>query len=228
MRGLSSKRVSLISRHAYPSRPESHSTVPTIVIGTFLETRVSKCMSSRIRRWQTRQQPPGHHLLLNVVAVRPVVNRTVGLDQNEKHQCKYIDCPSCHEYVNGETHRCFIQIVPKPQANQKRKRKRGTPDTVPEEEVPPLHVFFDIEAMQPQERHIANLVVAETEDDDQPVCFPGHHCVRDFLEWLDTLTLNDTRQVNVLAHNFQGYDGLFCHSSILWRQPDRSTTPERV
>ena len=133
--------------------------------------------------------------------------QNVGLDQIEKHQCYYIDCPSCHEYVDGETHRCFIQIAPKPQANKK-KRKRTT-ETVPEDEVPPLHVFFDIEAMQPQEQHIANLVVAETEDDDQPVCFPGNHCVRDFLEWLDTLTLNDTRQVNVLAHNFQGYDGYF-------------------
>ena len=149
--------------------------------------------------------------------------QNVGLDKIEKHQCGYLDCPSCHEYVDGETHRCFIQTAPKPQANKKRKRKqqggprakRGAaaapaePETVPEEEVPPLHVFFDIEAMQPQEKHIANLVVAETEDDDQPVCFPGHHCVRDFLEWLDTLTLNDTRQVNVLAHNFQGYDGYF-------------------
>jgi len=26
---------------------------------------------------------------------------------------------------------------------------------------PPLHVFFDIEAMQPHEQHIANLVVAK-------------------------------------------------------------------
>jgi len=72
---------------------------------------------------------------------------------------------------------------------------------------PPLHVFFDIEAMQPHEQHIANLVVAETEADDRPVRFTGEHCLRDFLEWQDTLTLNDTRQVNVLAHNFQGYDG---------------------
>ena len=136
--------------------------------------------------------------------------QNVGLDKIEKHQCGYLDCPSCREYVDGETHRCFIQTAPKPQASQKRKRKRGTTETVPEEEdQPPLHVFFDIEAMQPQEQHIANLVVAETEDDDQPKCFPGHHCVRDFLEWLDTLTLNDTRQVNVLAHNFQGYDGYF-------------------
>jgi len=78
-----------------------------------------------------------------------------------------------------------------------------------EEESPPLHVFFDIEAMQPYEQHVPNLVVAETEDDDRPVRFPGDHCIRDFLEWLDTLTQNDTRQVNVLAHNFQGYDGYF-------------------
>ena len=87
--------------------------------------------------------------------------QNVGLDQIEKHRCHYIDCPSCHEYVDGETHRCFIQTAPKPQANKK-KRKRTT-ETVPEDEVPPLHVFFDIEAMQPQEKHIANLVVAETE-----------------------------------------------------------------
>ena len=136
----------------------------------------------------------------------------------DNHQCGYIDCPCCHEYVDGATHRCFIQIATQDK-KRKRKRQRGPRpkrrvDATPEEEddedsIPPLHVFFDIEAMQPQEQHIANLVVAETEDDDQPMCFPGNHCVRDFLEWLDTLTLHDTRQVNVLAHNFQGYDGYF-------------------
>ena len=35
---------------------------------------------------------------------------------------------------------------------------------VNEEELPTLHVFFDIEATQPQEQE-ANLIVAETEDD---------------------------------------------------------------
>ena len=49
--------------------------------------------------------------------------QNVGLDKIEKHQCGYIDCPSCHEYVDGETHRCFIQTAPKPQA-KKKKRKR--------------------------------------------------------------------------------------------------------
>ena len=157
----------------------------------------------------------------------------VGVERIQRHQCWHIDCPSCHEYVDAQTHLCFIQRAPKPQEEKKKKRKkkrqggprakRGavaagvqTPHAPEEEEqeddvddLSPLHVFFDIEAMQPHQQHIANLIVAETEDDDDPVHFPGEYCTRDFLEWLDTLTLNDTRQVNVMAHNFQGYDGYF-------------------
>ena len=158
----------------------------------------------------------------------------VGLEKIQRHQCGYLDCPSCHEYVDCKTHRCFIQRAPTPQ-EQKKKRKRqrqGGPrakrgvaaglqtlqandmeeevDVVDVDDgIPPLHVFFDIEAMQPHEQHVANLVVAETENDDRPVRFVGEHCLRDFLEWLDALTLNDTRQVHVLAYNFQGYDGYF-------------------
>ena len=153
------------------------------------------------------------------------LKQDVGVERIQRHQCYYVDCPSCHEYVHGETHLCFIQRPPKPQEKKRKKKRQGGPrakrgaaaaelQTAPEEEedvddLPPLHVFFDIEAMQPHEQHIANLIVAETEDDDQPIRFPGEYCTRDFLEWLDTLTLNDTRQVNVLAHNFQGYDGYF-------------------
>ena len=42
-----------------------------------------------------------------------------------------------------------------------------------EEEEPPFHVFFDIEAMQDTKTCVANLVVAETEEDDHPVRFKG-------------------------------------------------------
>ena len=90
-----------------------------------------------------------------------------------------------------------------------RANEGGDDNSDDDDEPPPLHVFFDIEAMQPQEQHVANLVVAETEDDPRPVRFKGEHCLRDFLEWADTLTQDDTRQVNVIAHNFQGYDGYF-------------------
>ena len=92
------------------------------------------------------------------------LKQDVGLQNIERHRCYYLDCRSCHEYVHGETHLCFIQRAPKPQDNKKRKRKqqrgprtkRGAaaaePETLPEEEeddddLPPLHVFFDIEAM---------------------------------------------------------------------------------
>ena len=150
--------------------------------------------------------------------------QNVGLSNIERHLCWHVDCPSCHEYVHADKHLCFIQRAPKPQDEKKRKRtrqkgpraKRGAAAAEPhassedeEDVLPPLHVFFDIEAMQPHEKHIANLVVAETEDNDEPKPFPGPTCIRDFLEWLDTLTLHDTRQVNVIAHNFQGYDGYF-------------------
>ena len=77
------------------------------------------------------------------------------------------------------------------------------------DEKPLLHVFFDVEAMQDTGRHVPNLVVAETENDERPVRFRGDSCMRDFLEWLDTLTEEDSREVKVLAHNFQGYDGYF-------------------
>jgi len=56
---------------------------------------------------------------------------------------------------------------------------------------------------------VTNLILDETEDDPRPIRFRGEHCLLDFLEWLDTLTLEDTRLVNVIAHNFQGYDGYF-------------------
>ena len=158
----------------------------------------------------------------------------VGFLGIQRHQCGYLECPSCHEYVDGQTHRCFIQraLTPQELREQKKKRKRqggGGPrakrgaaaglQTLQANEMEeeddddddslPLNVFFDIEAMQPQEQHVANLVVAETEDDARPIRFQGNHCIRDFFEWLDTLTQNDTRQVNVLAHKFQGYDGYF-------------------
>ena len=148
--------------------------------------------------------------------------QNVGLSNIQRHHCYHVDCPSCHEYVNANKHLCFIQRAPQDKKKRKRTHQKGpsakrgaaaataTPSAPEEEEeLPPLHVFFDIEAMQPQEKHIANLVVAETEDDDPPQRFFGPFCIRDFLEWLDSLTLHDTRQVNVLAHNFQGYDGYF-------------------
>ena len=70
------------------------------------------------------------------------LKQNVGLQQIARHQCYYVDCPSCHEYVHGETHLCFIQRAPKPQDKKKRKRKqqRGPPakrGAAAEPETPP-------------------------------------------------------------------------------------------
>ena len=52
-----------------------------------------------------------------------------------------MDCPCCHEYVDGATHRCFIQIATQDKKKRKRKRQRGPRakrrvgvDATPEEE----------------------------------------------------------------------------------------------
>ena len=104
---------------------------------------------------------------------------------------------------------------------KKKKKKRGaaaglatlaanskTMD-IDDKEKPPLHVFFDIEGLQDTKTHMANLVVAETKEDDRPFHFKGDTCMANFLEWLDTLTAGDTRSITVIAHNFQGYNGYF-------------------
>jgi len=78
-----------------------------------------------------------------------------------------------------------------------------------EEEQSTLHTFFDVEAMQEKVDHEPNLLVAETEESEEPVVFAGEHCIKNFLEWLVELSENDERNVTVITHNFQGYDGYF-------------------
>jgi len=87
-----------------------------------------------------------------------------------------------------------------------------------------LYVFFDIEAMQLRGCHEPNLLVAETCKDDEPHVFEGSSCVREFLDWLEELTEEDTRMVTVIAHNFQGYDGFFCRTRLLRTESIDSAT----
>ena len=110
------------------------------------------------------------------------------------HKCNHVTCKSCKQYVDVNDHKCFIQIAPTPQQlkeERKKNKKRGRRgaaaglqtlrandpehalDSESEEEKEPLHVFFDIESMQTDTRHVPNLVVAETEFDDRPVRFRG-------------------------------------------------------
>ena len=60
--------------------------------------------------------------------------------------------------------------------------------------------------MQVDGKHVPSLVVGETVNNDRPVRFLGETSLRDFVYWLDTLTLDGTCPLTVLAHNFQSYD----------------------
>ena len=188
------------------------------------------CLNSHLTRSYTGNAADAKHV--NVCTHRRKCfncqKLLVGLKEQKEHKCGYVECRSCREYVEAATHKCFIQVAKSPQEEReekkkkKKKVKRGAAaglatleangegmDVEEEEDKPPLHVFFDTEAMQDTGCHVPNLLIAETENDERPVRFRGKHCIRDFLEWLDTLTEEDTRQVTVIAHNFQGYDGYF-------------------
>ena len=53
---------------------------------------------------------------------RDCFKQEVGPQALQRHQCGYLDCPSCQEYVDGDTHRCFIQRAPPLKNSASRKR----------------------------------------------------------------------------------------------------------
>ena len=48
----------------------------------------------------------------------------VGFKDILRHRCGYVDCPSCHKYVNAQIHRCYIQRALTPQEIQEQKKER--------------------------------------------------------------------------------------------------------
>ena len=107
--------------------------------------------------------------------------------------CGYAECPSCKQYFDLYTCQCYLQVIEEKQQKQKRskrKRKRAAVaglatlranDPTMDEDDPPdpplLFVYFDIEARQDQGEHVANLLCAESEDNDQCKVFEGETCI---------------------------------------------------
>ena len=107
------------------------------------------------------------------------------------HRCGHAHCHACQQYVNIESHQCFIQV-----------RTLDDDDTVQ----PPVHVFFDIEAKQVDSRHVPNLLVCQRADDDVFHWWYGDACVQEFLLQLEDWCQGGKQPLTFLAHNFQGYD----------------------
>ena len=121
------------------------------------------------------------------------------LQEHMKH-CGLKKCPSCSEEVNILQHKCYLQPVTH---EKKRKRKNEEPQHT-------VFVYFDIEAQQDTGDHVANLVCAETDQNDGQFTFKGEHCINEFLQWVHTIANQpNVEKVIVVAHNFKGYDGYF-------------------
>ena len=102
-------------------------------------------------------------------------------------------CSNCSKEVNILQHKCFLQSI-----DDDNDKKRT------------IFVYFDIEARQDTGNHIANLLCAETDQNDVQFIFKGEQCVQEFLQWVHTLANDETMdKVIVVAHNFKGYDGYF-------------------
>ena len=85
---------------------------------------------------------------------------------------------------------------------------KETRSPVEEPKKPPLHVYFDLEAHQDEGTHVANLCVYQTDEGEERI-IKGEECVKTFIEDLKEFTEEDSRQVIVIAHNLQAYDGYF-------------------
>ena len=154
-----------------------------------------------------------------------VCKKQVSGKEVKHHKCWHARCPSCKDYVDLKTHKCFIQVI-------KEEREEGNSEEAKEvsegevlsteepgieedaedigkEEEPPLFVYFDIEARQDTGNHVANLLVAETDQNDEQHSFWGESCIEDFVKWLEDLQEMSGRRLSVVAHNFKGYDSYF-------------------
>ena len=144
--------------------------------------------------------------------------------QKYKHKCGWDRCPFCDKVVELATHQCFIQPVDPQQDEPKEKKvalgEVGTRAYRVDEKgdvwvelSKPYLVFADYEAVTDADGvQSPILVCAEAEDEDMPHTFYGPDCSAEFMEHLDSLTVDaygDERKVICIFHNFKGYDGMF-------------------
>lgn len=123
---------------------------------------------------------------------------TSSSQEHMKH-CGLQYCPNCSKKVNILQHRCFLQPI----------------DDV-DNDKNTIFVYFDIEARQDTGNHIANLLCAETDQNDTQYTFKGEQCVAEFLEWIHSIANDESvDKVIVVAHNFKGYDSYLFYKSCI-------------
>lgn len=84
----------------------------------------------------------------------------------------------------------------------------------PKDRLPPIHVWFDIEARQESGTHVANLLIYQ-DDQGNEVILRGETCIETFIKGLKKLTETTQRRLIVIAHNLQSYDGYLDRKSVV-------------
>ena len=170
----------------------------------------------------------------------PLCQSVHGFNAKKRHQCGMAKCPSCEEFVQISTHRCYIQPVDtrppaEGQRNEKKKKKNDPLSTA-------LFVYADIEAMQMVDRSFeANMLCYRTSEEEEIHCLRSPGCVLEFLTAMDELTEqpsemlaegeeeddddeDDDRLIFILFHNLKGFDGNFILRALYDQQ--RSVTAQ--
>ena len=142
----------------------------------------------------------------------------------EDHMCGEKMCWNCEEFVDPNTHRCYMKPIvieenedqeqqeqQKKKKKTRRKRRRVSDEMINdeveedvEEEEGQEYLFFDIETRQDDGRHVANLLIVQDETGFETV-FKGDDCIEEFTSWL----LDGTHQGAIaIAHNLRSFDGI--------------------
>ena len=141
------------------------------------------------------------------------------------HKCGWGKCPFCEIQVELASHQCFIQRVD-PEDDEPKLHKvfasevgSRTVAHVDEdggmwvEYSPLLFVFADFEATTDEEGvQTPILLRLEDEESEDTISFYGEDCVESMFEHLDSLIIDEYRDVQrfiVVFHNFKGYDSMF-------------------
>ena len=149
----------------------------------------------------------------------PKCQAEYGVSPGKRHRCGYAKCNSCHELVEVQTHKCFIQpIIPQETSESDDEEDSDTPPPLP-----PAFVYADIEAMQLPDRSFqANLLCYQLNESDEIVSLKGDDCCLSFLHDMDDLA-SDTdddreRPVIIIFHNLKGFDGTFLINELYKQQ----------
>ena len=108
---------------AYPRGQKATQRCPSCDRDFFGDT----CFEMHLGKDHTGKTNPQSSVCFHRRRCPNCLKQDVGLQKIARHQCEYVECPSCHEYVHGETHLCFIQRPTKPQEKKRKRKRQGGP-----------------------------------------------------------------------------------------------------